>query len=243
MDKNLYGRWPRRPNESVKQAKTRLREEGRVHLTQITWTTCSEGLNYCTSLESHSETVCVNVYESRLQSAPCRNELWFSPGCQRNVTASVRPAAWKLNVVQQNRNADIPACNRTTQSNKGTTGTLRVRGGSVRFNSTMLAVIQQTWAVPYCVRSPCSPLCKHPPCTPSRLYSDPEQEVISYPTSASAFLSQVVNVPGSRPPKPRDRGWWRAGRVQPWRAVGWTLDWNGTTRIRWYPSLMFYPPD
>lgn len=138
---------------------------------------------------------------------------------------------------------DIPACNRTTQSNKGTTGTLRVRGGSVRFNSTMLAVIQQTWAVPYCVRSPCSPLCKHPPCTPSRLYSDPEQEVISYPTSASAFLSQVVNVPGSRPPKPRDGGWWRAGRVQPWRAVGWTLDWNGTTRIRWYPSLMFYPPD
>lgn len=116
-------------------------------------------------------------------------------------------------------------------------------GGSVRFNSTMLAVIQQTWAVPYCVRSPCSPLCKHPPCTPSRLYSDPEQEVISYPTSASAFLSQVVNVPGSRPPKPRDGGWWRAGRVQPWRAVGWTLDWDGTTRIRWYPSLMFYPPD
>lgn len=138
---------------------------------------------------------------------------------------------------------DIPACNRTTQSNKGTTGTLRVRGGSVRFNSTMLAVIQQTWAVPYCVRSPCSPLCKHPPCTPSRLYSDPEQEVISYPTSASAFLSQVVNVPGSRPPKPRDGGWWRAGRVQLGRGVGWTLDWNGTTRIRWYPSLMFYPPD
>lgn len=88
MDRNPYGRWPRRPNESVKQAETRLREEGRVHLTQITWTTCSEGLNYCTSLESHSETVCVNVYESRLQSAPCRNELWFSPSCQKNVTAA-----------------------------------------------------------------------------------------------------------------------------------------------------------
>ena len=32
----------------------------------------------------------------------------------------------------------------------------------------------------------------------SRLYSDPEQEVISYPTSAAAFLSQVVQVPRSR---------------------------------------------
>ena len=80
----------------------------------------------------------------------------------------------------------------------------------------MLAVIQQTWAVPYCVRSPCSPLCKHPPCTPSWLYSDREQEVISYPTSASAFLSQVVDVPGSRPPKPREGGV-KERRVQPWR--------------------------
>lgn len=42
---------------------------------------------------------------------------------------------------------------------------------------------------PHCVKSPWSPLCKHPLCTPSWLYSDPEQEVISCPASASVFLS------------------------------------------------------
>lgn len=61
------------------------------------------------------------------------------------------------------------------------------------------------WAVPI-VSGACSPLCKHPLSAPSWLYSDPEQEVISYPTSALVFLSQVVNVPGSRPPRPREWG-------------------------------------
>lgn len=151
-----------------------------------------------------------------------------------SIKAECRPAK------QERRHPSMQQDNTEQQRDKWNSES---EGGERTFQQHNACRHPTNMSRPYCVRSPCSPLCKHPPCTPSRLYSDPEQEVISYPTSASAFLSQVVNVPGSRPPKPRDRGWWRAGRVQPWRAVGWTLDWNGTTRIRWYPSLMFYPPD
>lgn len=62
----------------------------------------------------------------------------------------------------------------------------------------MLAVMPQRCSELFLLCQASSPICKHPLFTESRLYSDPEQEVISYPTSASAFLFQVVNDPGTR---------------------------------------------
>lgn len=109
------------------------------------------------------------------------------------------------------------ACNGTTQQQRAdwnSTWRLRERKGEREYISTVQCLLssnKHALSRPHCVRSPCSPLCKHPLCTPPRLYSEPEQEVISYPTSASVFLSQVVNVPGSRPPRPR-KGVMRSGQ-------------------------------
>lgn len=71
-----YGLWPRKVNEPIKQVKRRLREEGRVHLIQITWNTCSQ---VCFTLQAWKviQEQPVQMYESRPLSAPCRSELCF----------------------------------------------------------------------------------------------------------------------------------------------------------------------
>lgn len=121
---------------------------------------------------------------------------WVPKKCQGNASTP------RLNVPLKNRNVDIPACSQTIQSNKGLTErnveTERERERAyISAVQCMSSSNKHAPSFPYCVRRPFSSLCKHPLRTPSWLYSDPEQEVISYPTSTSVFLSQVVNVPGS----------------------------------------------
>lgn len=111
---------------------------------------------------------------------------WLPNKCQSNARSPsgfLAAPCRKMNAAQQNRNTDIAACNRTIQSNKGLTGALlEDRQREREYISTVQCLpssSKHALSCPYCVRSPCSPQCKHPLCTPSGLYSDPEQEVIS----------------------------------------------------------------
>lgn len=153
-------------------------------------------------------------------AAVCSLQDWIvvSAGCQRNVKAMSVLQVVSCNTLQK---AQCPPKKRypsmqqdnTEQQRADWSSTWRLRERErMLFYNTILAVIRQT-CCPYCVRSPCSLPCKHPVWAPSWLYSDPEQEVISYPTSASVFLSQVVNAPGNQ------REWWRECKEH---GLGWT---------------------
>lgn len=127
----------------------------------------------------------------------------------RSSRRAVAPAVCQVHVKEaENRNTDIPACNREdTAHDKGPT---QLHLGQ---RERERAVPIQQHNAPVVIRQTRSLLCRPPvvgyvniplPGAPARLYSDPRQEVISCATSASAFLSlRWLDVPGGLPDQRR----------------------------------------
>lgn len=133
----------------------------------------------------------------------------------RSSRRAVAPAVCQVHVKEaENRNTDIPACNREdTAHDKGPT---QLHLGQ---RERQRAVPIQQHNAPVVIRQTRSLLCRPPvvgyvniplPGAPARLYSDPWQEVISCATSASAFLSQVAGR-SRRPPRPKESAGWTGG--------------------------------
>lgn len=116
-------------------------------------------------------TCCIWVF------VPVTDVTWWQRQSLSSQWFPVAPCR-KPNVLKDNRNTDIPACNRTIKSNKELTwGLLENTQSERKYISTVQCLPscnKHAVSRPYCVRSPCSLLCKHPLYTPSWLYSDPE---------------------------------------------------------------------
>lgn len=106
----------------------------------------------CTSLESHSDTVC-SMYVS-----PHTVVVSAGRQCSSSKRFSAAAPCRKLNDPQQNMKTDIPACNRTIQSNKGLTGA-PLEGWErereyISAAQCLPSSNKHALSCPYCVRSP-----------------------------------------------------------------------------------------